>query len=354
MRAHFAIPGDLETRTGGYIYDRRVMKLLPGLGVEVVHMPLPSGFPYPAQDELAQTRAKFAAVPAGDIIVADGLAWGACPAQFAQATQAKIVALCHHPLGLEAGLSAEQSAYFLRNEREVLAASAHVLVTSPETARTLIADFATPLEKITVAEPGTDRKLRARGSGDATPNILAVGSLVPRKGYDLLVDALANLADLNWRCAIAGSPARAPAFAARVRDAIAAANLEGRIVLAGEVGDAALEELYARADIFVSASHYEGYGMVLTEALSRGLPIVTTTGGAAATTVPDAAALKVPPGDAMALADALRRAVSDKTLRETLAQGAWSAAETLPRWEDTAAKVASAIRRVCATNGVSA
>ncbi len=351
MRVHFAIPGDIETRTGGYIYDRRVMALLPQFGIDVVHMQLPASFPFPSADDLATTRVKFAGVPAGDVIVADGLAWGACSAEFAAATSAGIIALCHHPLGLESGLEAELAAHLLQNERAVLAASAHVIVTSGETAKTLVNDFGVPAQKMTVAEPGTDRKPRMVG-GAGAPQLLAVGSVVPRKGYDVLVDALSRIGNLDWRCTIAGSISRAPDFAARVKDKITDAHLGERIVLTGEVDDAALEELYAAADIFVSASHYEGYGMVLTEALSRGLPIVTTTGGAAATTVPDGAAMKVASGDAIGLADALRKLIQDSSLRRQIAEAAWIEAENLPRWENTAAKIAAAIRQVAEVPGV--
>jgi glycosyltransferase involved in cell wall biosynthesis len=350
MRAVFAIPGDIQTRTGGYIYDSRVMALLPALGVDVVHLPLPGSFPYPSADDLLATRAALAAVDAEDIIVADGLFWGACPAEFAQATRAKIIALCHHPLGLESGLSDAQGRFFLQNEREILFSSEHVIVTSSETARILAADFAIPATKITVAEPGTDIMPRAKGSVSAH-EILAVGSVVPRKGYDVLVEALASLHDLPWRCTIAGSIHRAPEFASQLKALIEAHGLSDRIILAGEVDDAVIAELYAGADIFVSASHYEGYGMVLTEALARGLPIVTTTGGAAGSTVPDDAALKVPPGNAGALSASLRLLLSDSGLRATLSDRAWTQAQGLQRWEDTAAIVAATIRHVAAQTG---
>jgi glycosyltransferase involved in cell wall biosynthesis len=350
MRAVFAIPGDIQTRTGGYIYDSRVMALLPALGIDVVHLRLPASFPYPSADDLQVTRVALAAVDAEDIIVADGLFWGACPAEFAQATHAKIIALCHHPLGLEAGLSEAQSRHFLQNEREILFASDHVIVTSSETARTLAADFTVPAEKITVAEPGTDIMPRAKGSVSAH-KILAVGSIVPRKGYDMLVEALASLRDLPWRCTIAGSLRRAPEFARQLKAQIEAHGLGERIILAGEVEDAAIAQLYAGADIFVSASHYEGYGMVLTEALARGLPIVTTTGGAAGSTVPDDCALKVPPGNAAALSASLRLLLDDRSLRATLSDRAWTQAQVLQRWEDTAAIVAATIRQVAAQTG---
>ncbi len=345
LRAVFAIPGDLATRTGGYIYDSRVMELLPECGIEPVHLRLPASFPFPDEADLTATQDALSAVPAGQVLVADGLAYGALPAALTQAIRARIIALCHHPLGLEAGLGDAQRAHLIETERQALSVAAHVIVTSATTARTLIADFAVPKSKITIAEPGTDRTTRAHGSG-GSPVILAVGSIVPRKGYDVLVSALSEIPDLDWRLVIAGSPDRAPGYVAALREQIASAGLAGRINLAGEVDEEEVARLYDGADIFTSASHYEGYGMVLSEALARGLPMVVTTGGAAAQTVPDAAAVKVPPGDATALAQGLRTLLSDEPLRRKLGEKAWAAARHLPRWEDAAEAIARVIRAV--------
>jgi glycosyltransferase involved in cell wall biosynthesis len=170
--------------------------------------------------------------------------------------------------------------------------------------------------------------------------------VTPRKGHDVLVAALAGLGDLPWRLTIAGSLARAPEQVARLRAAIERTGLAGRVELLGEIDDAALAALYASADVFVMPSLYEGYGMALAEALACGLPIATTTGGAAAETVPDDAALKVPPADAAALGAALRRLVVDPTLRSTLAQAAWRAGQELPSWDDAARIVAGVLREM--------
>jgi glycosyltransferase involved in cell wall biosynthesis len=124
------------------------------------------------------------------------------------------------------------------------------------------------------------------------------------------------------------------------------AGLDGQITLLGAVDDDRLQTLYSAADLFVLASRYEGYGMVLTEAMTRGLPIVCTTGGAAAETVPDGAALKVEPGDARALMWQLGRAIEDQKLRRSLADAAWAAAGGLPTWEDTARRIAAAVKGV--------
>ncbi|MFN3891134.1 MAG: glycosyltransferase family 4 protein [Beijerinckiaceae bacterium] len=346
VRLAFAIPGDLSTPTGGYVYDRRVMALLPEHGVDARVLALPDSFPFPSQDDLAFTRAALESVSPDEAILADGLAWGAVPPALARAVRAPAIALCHHPLGLEAGLSREQARALIDNERAVLGLSAHVIVTSNATRATLVERFSLAPESITVAEPGVDRAPRARGSGSAAVHIVAVGSVVPRKGYDILVDALTQVRDLDWRLTIVGALDRAPQAVANLRAQIDAADLTSRISFAGAADDPALAALYDSSDLFVSASRYEGYGMVLAEAMVRGLPIVSTTGGAAADTVPGDAALKVPPENAPALADALRRAISDAALRARLAAAALAASRNLPTWDRAAKTIATVVQAV--------
>jgi glycosyltransferase involved in cell wall biosynthesis len=143
---------------------------------------------------------------------------------------------------------------------------------------------------------------------------------------------------------IVGSDDRSVEHALEIRNLIAKTGLRDRIVLTGAVDDAALHEHYAQADLFVLASRFEGFGMVLTEALARGLPIVTTTGGAAAETVSDQAAVKVPPEDAAALGKALKRLIEDPDARQRLADAAWIEAQTLTRWDDTTRIIADVLR----------
>jgi glycosyltransferase involved in cell wall biosynthesis len=220
-----------------------------------------------------------------------------------------------------------------------------VIVTSPLTARTLAADFAVPPDRITVAEPGTDRASRAHGTGSPV-HIVAVGSVVTRKAYDVLVRALAGVQGRSWRLTIAGPADRSPAALDVLRHAIHETGLGDRIALVGPLPSPELDSLYAQADLFVLPSLYEGYGMVLAEAMARGLPIVCTTGGAAAETVPDDAALKVPPGDERALAQAIGRALDDERLRKRMGDASWAAGQKLPSWDDTARTIAGVIKEV--------
>lgn len=343
----FAIPGDLRLPTGGYAYDRRLIALLPEHGVNVRHLELPHGYPDPSARDLSATADAFAKVAPDAVLMVDGLAYGAMTPDVIAAARAPIVALVHHPLGYENGISPARRDALIASERAALALARSVIVTSPATAALLSAEFGVAAAGITVAEPGTDPREPAIGSGPSEPlRILAVGSVVPRKGYDVLVRALSGLGGHDWTLEIVGALDRAPETATALQAQIVANGLRERIVLRGALPDDRLDVLYRSADLFVLSSLFEGYGMVLAEALAYGLPIVTTTGGAAAETVPDAAALKVPPGDADALRDALARAIGDPNQRVQLAKAARESAEQLPRWPDIAGRVAATLHKV--------
>jgi glycosyltransferase involved in cell wall biosynthesis len=178
--------------------------------------------------------------------------------------------------------------------------------------------------------------------------VLGVGSIVPRKAFDILVRALSRHANLDWRLKIVGAMDRSPEALGALKAAMDESGLQNRITLAGPADQKALDVHYASADLFAMPSLYEGYGMVLAEAMARGLPIVCTTGGAAAQTAPDAAALKVPPGDVEALSAAIGRLLRDATLRAHMADASWAAGQKLPRWEQTAQIIADVVRRVAA------
>jgi glycosyltransferase involved in cell wall biosynthesis len=342
----FLLPGDLATLTGGCIYDRRIIDGLRALGWRVTVHQLDPGFPLPTAAALRQARQVLGAIADGRPAVIDGLALGAMPDLVAtHADRLRIVALVHHPLALETGLTAEQAGRLKQSEEDALARARLVLVTSPATARSLVADYAVSADRIAVVEPGTDPAPLAEGSGDGVPELLCVASLTPRKGHAVLFDALSDVRDRPWRLTCAGSLERSPETAAALRARVARLGLEDRVCLVGEVRQDALAQYYRRADLFVLASWLEGYGMVLAEALAHGLPVISTTAGAIPDTVPADAGLLVPPGDRRALAAALARFLDDRATRETLAEGARQARAMLPGWDRSCALFAAAIER---------
>ena len=172
---------------------------------------------------------------------------------------------------------------------------------------------------------------------------MSVGAVIPRKGFDTLVRALARLADLSWSCLIVGNLERDTPTTDALRTLIARLNLDRQVTLTGELSDEELASAYAQSDVFVLPSRYEGYGMAFAEALVRGLPVVACSGGAVPQTVPADAGLLVPVDDDLALSDALRRLLPNDTLRARMSDAAWQHGRSLPRWTDNARAVASAL-----------
>jgi glycosyltransferase involved in cell wall biosynthesis len=222
----------------------------------------------------------------------------------------------------------------------------HVIATSPSTAQLLRADFAVAPQRLSIVRPGTDRVAVTPRVPGATVELLAVGSVVPRKGYDLLVAALARISDLAWRLTIAGDRERSRETAQLIDADIARFGLVERVRFVGAVPTQALMELYAAADLFVLPSRFEGYGMAYAEAIAQGLPVVGTRTGAIPDTVPAGAGVLVPPDDVGALAAVLRHLIGSRSERERLAAGARAAAAAFPSWRDSAALFARVLDQV--------
>ena len=345
-RLHLVVPGPLDQQTGGYIYDARMARGLRRRGWEVGIHNLEGVFPDADATAAASLHGVLSALEDGARVLVDGLALSGLPEPvLAHRGRLRILALVHHPASDETGLATDVRACLAARERRALAAAAGVIVTSGFTARGL-GRFGVPAERVRVATPGTDPAPPATGPGPGDPpRLLSVASVVPRKGHDVLVGALARLRDLSWSCVCVGSLDRAPDYARGVRAQTEESGLAGRVRFAGECQRPVLDRIYASSSIFVLASHYEGYGMVLTEALARGLPVVSTTGGAIPDTVATDAALLAPPGDDGALARAIGslldpdEAAADESVaagarrRAALAAAARRHAAALPDWD---------------------
>jgi glycosyltransferase involved in cell wall biosynthesis len=336
-RVAFAIPGDLNTPTGGYAYDRRMIAELQKLGWQVDIIGLGDGFPRPDTATKAAARDKLAGVPKDCPVVVDGLALGVLPEAAKELREQRLLlALVHHPLALETGLTPADAQALKTSEYDALAAARGVVVNSPSTAQLLIDDYDVPPDLITIACPGTDRGATAQGSSDGVVRLVSVGAVVPRKGFDILIAALAMLPDRLWRLTIAGDRSRDPRTAAQLDADIARLNLGNRVTVLGAVSPERLEELYVAADLFALASRFEGYGMAYAEAIAHGLPVIGTTAGAIPDTVPAGTAVLVAPDDAGALALVLRRLIENPDERRRLAVSARVAARQLPTWRDSA------------------
>jgi glycosyltransferase involved in cell wall biosynthesis len=301
---HVVVPEGIDDParpSGGNVYDRHVCDGLAAIGWSVHEHAVPER------------------IPDGAVVLVDGLV--ASPALAAHARRVRLVVLVHMPLGT-------------REEGHVLSAAAAVITTSAWSRRQLLERHALPAGRVHVAEPGADPAELATGTASGG-HLLCVAAVIPGKGHDVLVDALATLRDLSWHCVCVGSLMRDPAFAERVRR-------RGPADFPGPRSGADLDRAYAAADLLVLPSRGEAYGMVVTEALARGLPVVASDVGG----VPEAlggGGLLVPPGDPGALAAALRAWLGDAALRARLRAAARERRESLPRWETTASVIAGVL-----------
>jgi glycosyltransferase involved in cell wall biosynthesis len=343
------IPGRLDQPTGGYLFVRKVAEGLRATGRSVNVVALEGRFP--DADALARDAAAsaLAALASGSTAVIDGLALpGFVDCVAREATRLRLLGFIHHPLSLETGLSADASRRYAARESALWRMLRGILCPSRNTAEAVIA-AGVAAHRVAVVAPGTDRQSIARKRPQHAPiELLAVGTVIPRKGHRLLIEALADLRAYDWRLTCIGSMERDRDTAEAVRRLIDAKELVGRVSLLGECTQERLSAAYRAADVFVLPSYHEGYGMVYAEALAHGLPIVATSAGAIPEIVPASASLLVSPGDTAAFRAALQRVLAEDDLRERLSTGAVLAAKSLPDWPTAVQRWAEACDRLAA------
>ncbi|TQM15035.1 glycosyltransferase family 4 protein [Pseudonocardia kunmingensis] len=338
---HVVLPGDVDDParpSGGNAYDRRVCAGLVAAGRPVHEIAVAGTWPEPDDAARAELDRRLAAVPGGAAVVLDGLVGCAVPEVLARhAGRLRLVVLVHLPLGDEAGLAPATAADRSARERTALDAAAAVVATSPWTARRLAQVHGLSAERVHVVPPGVEPAPSAVPDEDGG-RLLCVGSLTPTKGQDLLVDALARLADRSWTCRLAGPLTRDAAHVDAVRALVRRHGLDDRVELTGPLTGPALDAAYAASDLLVLPSRAETYGMVVTEALARGIPVLAcavggvpeTLGRAPGGTVPG---LLVAPADVAALAAALRRWLDEPGLRTAARDAARARRPQLPGWD---------------------
>ena len=319
----FVVPGRLDQLTGGYLFDRRIVEGLRARGrtVRVIELgPKADG-------------AQLAALAEDTKTVVDGLALADhARVRVAQARRLRLIAFVHGPLAQETGLAPAAAKWAVELEAGLLSRVSGVLCQSRRTADA-VESYGISHERIAVVPPGTAKPASPPGPRRSSVRaLLCVANLVPRKGHELLVEALARIRDLDWRLSCVGSLQRDPATARAVRRLIRTTGLGRRITLAGECPPQSIARAYRAADAFVLPSFHEGYGMVYAEAMVHGLPVIATTAGAIPETVPPEAGLLVPPGDPAALARAVRRIIAQPVLAARLAMGSRAMGLRLPDW----------------------
>jgi glycosyltransferase involved in cell wall biosynthesis len=340
----FVLPADVDDVTfasGGNAYDRRMCEVLGMREVTV------SGqWPTPDHDAKSNLERELGELPDGSVVLLDGLvACGVPEVVVPHARRLRLAILLHLPLADEVGLPVERAAELDKLERQTVHAAAAVIATSHWAGRRAIAHHGLDPSRVHVAPPGTRPAPLATGTDG---RLLCLGSVTPRKGQDVLAEALAGVADLGWTCDCVGSVRRDPDYVARVEDLIARHGLANRMTLAGPLPDEDLEALFDRTDLLVLPSRGETFGMVVTEALARGIPVLTSDVDALPDTLgqdPDGGVpgMLVPPGDPAALSGALRQYLTDATLRGRLRESARERRRHLEDWQPAAARLAAVL-----------
>jgi glycosyltransferase involved in cell wall biosynthesis len=347
---HVVVPDGIDDPSrpsGGNVYDRRLCDGLIPLGWTVREHPVPGAWPAPDETALTTLAGAVAEIPDDAVVLIDGLVASAAPEVLVpQARRLRLVALVHMPLGHRPPVPDAAS-----REASAFAAVSAIVTTSAWTRRRIAQLYAVPDDRIHVAEPGADRAEPAVGtpSGGA---LLCVGAVIFAKGHDLLCDALAQSSDLTWECVCVGNIAREPAFVDCLRRQAADRGLGDRLTFVGPRTGPELDHAYAAADLLVLPSRLESYGMVITEALARGIPAVAADVGGVREALGESAdggcpaGLLVAPDDAAALARALRDWLGGRELRQRLRAAARARRATLRGWPSTAASVSEVLTEV--------
>ncbi len=347
MKILFIIPGDINLPTGGYRYDRTILECWQKLGINYELISLDGNFPFPTTSEKKEALDRIDDFPRADIAIIDGLAGGVLP-EFLQALAAKmkVVALIHHPLCLENGLSDVQAKMLEQSEAEGLEFVTGIITSSTTTAKTVkeLFNVSVPLQPI---EPGVERgEVRSEQPNGNPVNLLCVGSIIERKGHRILFEALSGLTELDWYLDCIGKTDFDPVLYDSLESYLAENDLSSRIKFHGAVDFSELQEAYTNADLFVLPSLYEGYGMVYAEAIVRGIPVIATTAGAIPQTVPDRCGLLVEPNDVSSLREALRNALSSEDLRARMRLACIEAEPGFPTWESSAKEMADFLESI--------
>ncbi|WP_055534537.1 glycosyltransferase [Streptomyces graminilatus] len=351
---HFVMPGGVDDPakpSGGNAYDRRISLDLPGFGWQVHKHAVAGDWPRPGADARAELARTLHDLPDGTVVLLDGLvACGVPEIIVPEAERLRLAVLVHLPLGDETGLDPAVAAELDALERTTLRAVPSVIATSDWAVRRLVSHHGLAPDRVHMAAPGADIAPLASGT-DGVSRLLCVAAVTPRKGQHRLVEALAAVTDLPWSCVCVGGLEQDPEYVAHLRALIARHGLQDRLHLAGPQAGAQLDASYAAADLMVLTSYAETYGMAVTEALARGIPVLATDVGGLPEAVgraPDGGVpgILVPPENPAALAAELRGWFGEADVRRRLKAAARGRRAALDGWAATARSLAGVLGRI--------
>ncbi len=354
MTFALVIFGDLQRRSGGYLYDRMLVEELERHGHRVCVIGQRDAS-YLLQPVLSRLRALLRGNPAAggpcrpDVAIVDELNHAAAMPLIRRWNKrgCPVVGLVHHLRADE--VCGRHRHRALRREASFLRRCDAFLVNSETTRRRVLEAGGDETQPYFVAYPGGDRLAAyatERDGGDEPlrrRGVLFVGNVIPRKNVHVIVRALAKLEPETLRriepVVVAGSLSSAPRYVRYLRNLVDRLGLEDSVHLSGRIDERTLAREVRKRLALVVPSQYEGFGIVYLEAMRAGaIPVAGHLGGGAEILRDGIDGFLVPPGDADALALTLRRiaTLEDDELR-AWQERARRRAESFPTWRQSMA-----------------
>lgn len=267
----FFYPGNINQKTGGYIYENNILKFSKTNKYPINFIELSSNFPNPNIQDIENLHKITNNIKSDNILIFDGLVLEGLHKSINILDHFKIIALIHHPLYLE--FNGKKSEEFFKRAIKIYKKIDYFIVTSHTTKKLLSKTFKIKSSKISIVEPGIEKFKKYKKIPSSKVKLLTCGSIIERKKYDYLINEIKNIDNIQLN--IVGDVSRENKYANKIKNIINNNNLENKVILHGKISQVKLEKIYSNCDFYISTSEYEGFGMSLANAALSKLPIIS-------------------------------------------------------------------------------
>jgi glycosyltransferase involved in cell wall biosynthesis len=349
VRVGLVIYGSLETVTGGFLYDRRLVEYLRACGdaVEIFSIPWRT-YGRHLLDNVSRGIRRSLAEARLDVLLQDELNHPSLFHINSLLRQARypIVSIVHHLRCSELRPSWQNRLYAMIERRYLLTVDGFVF-NSHTTGATVGALIGQEKPSV-VAYPGRDggeanlspEHVRDRAWQPGPLRLLMVGNLIPRKNLHTLLSALAQLPGDDWQLEVVGSLDTDAEYVRHVKAQIQDLDLSDRVSLLGTLTGEQLAVRYAESQLLAAPSSYEGFGLVYLEGKSYGVPALASTTGAAREVVThDLDGFLVNPANPGAMAELVFGLHHDRAKLAAMSLAALDRFQSYPTWEASASAI---------------
>ena len=267
----FFYPGNINQKTGGYIYENNILKFSKKNKFPINFIELSSNYPNPNIQDIKNLYKITNKIKSDNILIFDGLVLEGLHKSMNIFNNFKIIALIHHPLYLE--FNGKKSEEFFKRAIKIYKKIDYFIVTSHNTKKLLSETFKIKSSKISIVEPGIEKFKKYKKIPSKKIKLLTCGSIIERKKYDYLINEIKNIDNIQLN--IVGDVSRESRYTNKIKKLISNNNLKNKVILHGKISQVKLENIYSICDFYISTSEYEGFGMSLANAVLSKLPIIS-------------------------------------------------------------------------------